>query len=730
MHHPPIKQAASTGADVRELLRMLRRRKLMLLAPVMLGLAAAWLVHGQLTPSYQAEASIVLNLRTTKVLEVNDVVSGLPREQATVRTEMDVLSSRSMAERVVDRLHLVDRPEFLDRHLARQPSGAAFDDARARLGEWLAGLRGFPQPAPELQDRRELLVDLVQAGVSVNNDGQSFTLRIRFVSPDADFAAEIANAYADEYLAYQVEIKLQATREAGRWLSTRIDGMRPQLEAADRAVDDYRRQIGTIGDQGQSESSLRVAEISREIVEAEARRRDIDTRLKVLREAIATGRIETAPEILGSPVIAAFRQQLAATRGKEAELLGSLGGRHPALLAVRDDRLALEREIAGEAARIALGLGHEAKAAAARIDDLRASFAQARARLDEVMSSEMRLKQLEREAAAERELYENYLVRMKELQEQEQLQTPDAWIITRAQSPWLPTYPRRLAILLLGLFGGGLLGSLLAFLRERLDDSLYSAAEAEQLTGLPVLGLLPHAGRRAERLLRRPHAAFAEALRATGLAVSFAAQARAAQVIAVTSALPREGKTTFCTAMAHQLALEGRRVLLIDADLRRPRAREAMGGDAGSGPDLIELLRGRCAFEDVVRRDARSGAEYLAARAGIASPMPLLESPALAALLARARQDYDLVVVDTPPVGLATDAAVIARNVDACLFFVRWGSTSREAVLQGLRLLALCRVRVTGIVLSQVNLRRQAGYAPQRMLPTPYAPAVMEHPAA
>lgn len=712
---PGASNVEAYGIDIRRMTSVLWRRKVIILVPMIIGVALAWLIHSQITLRYAAEATILLNLRTTKVIEGSDVVSSLPREQVAVRTEMDVLRSRSMAERVVDRLRLVDDAGFLDRHFAEKPLAAFLRNLQVQVKTWWREVwsgapavdRGVP-PA----DRRQILTDVLQWGVVVNNDGESFTLHVRFDSPDPKIGATVANGYAEAYLDYQREIKTQGLREANRWLGLRTQELRSDLDRSDGALDRLRRETGKLFEGGLSTATQEIVELNHEMLAGQAEQRDLEGRLIAVREAISRQALESSPEILSSVVISGLRHQQAAARALEAEMLGTYGERHPALASARSNRAAIDGQIAAEATRIAASLEQGAEAAAARVASLQGSLKEVKERMAAAQNVDVQVTRLEREANAERSLYESYLTRMKQLGEREQLETPDAVVITAAQISW-DAYPKRFSTLLLGLFGGGLVGSLLGFVRERLDDSLRTADEIERLLDVPVLGLVPDDSvwrqRPEDGLLRRPNSAFAEAVRATSLVMTLADDQRPTRVIAVTSALPGEGKTTLCVSLTRQLAFEGRRVLLIDADFRRPRVNAILGGEAG--PDLLDLLLGRCSRDEAIRTDKVTEAHFLGLDAAVNHPTLLLQSSAWRGLLSQVRHSYDVVLIDTSPVTVATDTAVAARGADACLFFVRWGVTSRESVLQGVRLLSLCRVPVTGVILGRVSTRQSHVYA-------------------
>jgi capsular exopolysaccharide synthesis family protein len=181
-------------------------------------------------------------------------------------------------------------------------------------------------------------------------------------------------------------------------------------------------------------------------------------------------------------------------------------------------------------------------------------------------------------------------------------------------------------------------------------------------------------------------------------------------VVLVTSAVPNEGKTAVCLSMTRSLSADGHKVLLIDGDLRRPGVGKSFGSSHGGGR-MIELLEGRIELQDAVQLDGKSGAHYLSAPHDGGHPQDILNSIRTEIVLDRARRVYDIILIDTPPILVAADAAIVAKFCDRCVFFVRWGATSRERVVNALRRLVLYNVKVTGIVLSHVNVRRHAQYA-------------------
>jgi succinoglycan biosynthesis transport protein ExoP len=322
--------------------------------------------------------------------------------------------------------------------------------------------------------------------------------------------------------------------------------------------------------------------------------------------------------------------------------------------------------------------------------------------------------QLQREADANRLVYEAYLARFKETTEQQKLQEPESFVISAAMPPGVPSYPRSKPLLALGAMLGGLAGVALAFSRQLFDQRLRSVGEVELATGLPVIALVPSLPRLRlsaphDYVLQHPRSLFNESLRTATAAIALSQRTRASQVILITSAIPGEGKTAFCLSLARSMAADGQKALLIDADLRRPGVARAFG--SGDGTHLAQVLRGQVDPFGVVQTDCKSGADYITAKEDISNPQDLLNSDRMARLISEARVAYDIIIIDAPPILVAADAAIISQYVDHCLFVIRWGSTTRSYVASALRRLALYSVTVSGVVLSHVNTRLHAHYA-------------------
>ena len=322
------------------------------------------------------------------------------------------------------------------------------------------------------------------------------------------------------------------------------------------------------------------------------------------------------------------------------------------------------------------------------------------------------LRQLRREADANKTLYESFLSRFKQIAEQQDFQMADARIVAKAETALRPYYPDPLIFFALSLVLGTMLGFGVALILEYMERGcrdLNALATQLVLSGLGIFPLIDACDQLpTDYVLDKPLSVYAEAIRGVRTAVHFSNVDAPPRVIMVTSSLPGEGKTIFSLSFGRVLAKSGAKVLLIDADMRRPRVHSVLGLDK-SKPDLARILSGEVQLAEAIQHDS-SGMDVIIARSKTPNPHDLLASKQMERLLAAAREKYDLVIVDTPPVIAVSDSAVVSKLVDTTIYIVRWASTPREVVKQGVKRLTDYNVRVAGVVLNQVNLEEQKQY--------------------
>jgi polysaccharide biosynthesis transport protein len=683
-------------SGIREVVRFVNRQKFIIFVPAVLIAGIAGTIASVTVPRYTATAALTLDVGKVQFVE-HEVVSPLPLENSTLRSELDVIHSRSLNDEVGVLLGLRSDPAVA-REVADWQSQSWWPVvARARR----ALSRFFPrivakEPVFTPAITQAQLTDWLVGNLNVSNDGRSLTILVSFTSQSPERAAQIANEIAKTYLDDQVSTKTQAITKAAGWLGERVDEIRQQLEKSEAAVDDFRRKSGLLEvGKGATIPAVRLADANAELSKAHSERMRAEVSLQIARESNP----QTLPDVLASPLVQQLRKELGQINLEVTDLQD-----HGALYKVNDFQAraaALRAQMNAEMSRIIASLSSEAAAARKREADLEQSFQGMEGQLGDAAHSGLRLAQLQREADANRSIYETYLARYKQTLQQASLAVPDGRLISLAEPPEEPSYPNKLRSLLFGTFGGLAVGGALAYLREGFDRRIRQSSDIESVTGVPVFGFLPKVSRwrslqPQDYPVHDPHSRFGTALVRIHTALRAPQSPDRKQVILVTSAQPGDGKTSFCTGLARSLANSRKRVLVIDADPYRPQVATAFG--VPTTPALDPTAGQHVRLGDIVQADTKSAAHFL--------PAPsehhhhhMLHSDGFATLLEEARQAYDIVIIDTPPVMTRADAAVIGRFADTCLLLVRWGRTSWDEMTAAVGFLRLCRVRLDGIVM-------------------------------
>jgi Mrp family chromosome partitioning ATPase len=411
-----------------------------------------------------------------------------------------------------------------------------------------------------------------------------------------------------------------------------------------------------------------------------------------------------------------LRQQAVALSVEEADLSSRFGSRHPQAVALRAERADLEQRIAAEVRRTLQSLRNEVNGAQLREERLDEAITDLETTYLASSEAGIELRRLQREAETDRVLYETFLERYREISLQGDLEQPDARLISAAVVPSVASQPNSMSIFLLSLIGGTLIGGVLALLAEHLDRTVRTARQAEQLTGLPVAGMLPRLAWWSRRQqLVRPREGMARALRTVHLALTNLRRSQGPLgVLMITSVTRREGKSTFSLALARTLAGDGIRVLLIDADAQKPRLARTIaqtqtpstgsdgkdGGEAKSDADMPGL-----------RIDPISGFRYVVAdRGGAGAPLHIGDRD-FDAVVSEAKQRFDLVIIDAPSIDAGLEAVFVGHAADARLLLVRWGATSRSAVVSALNRFSAHDVTMSAVVLTAVDQSRHEQYA-------------------
>ncbi|NVK45149.1 MAG: polysaccharide biosynthesis tyrosine autokinase [Rhodobacteraceae bacterium] len=677
----PIRQTpqnASSDDDVLDLGAMLRtlwRKKLWILASVILATAlGAFYAYKVVVPKYRATSVVLLDTAQDQLVDLGAVLPSLGSESEAINTEVEVLKSRRLLERVVTAADLTQDPEF---NGALRPLSF-----KARFKNFVTGAT---RPTPTQEQQVTGAVNALLARISVRNLPKTYILQITLETENAAKSAMLADTMAEQYILYQMDVKFEATRDASEWLTSRVADLQIELEQAEARLAEF-----------SSNSEV----VSIETVQAlERQLKELRDRLQTMRASLVTDTEQL--NALENAQDATPEEKIALAGDPRLETIFRENGAGPAF----DARF---RQI--------LNLADiQVQRSQTQIEALMTSINAREADIARQSDELIQLQQLTREAEASRLLYEYFLSRLKETSAQEGIQRADSRILSNAVLPTFPSEPRKTLILAMSIMLGGLIGIAGVLLWEMRKNGYRLPEELEEDTGLPVMGqlpLLPTSNRREalEYLSMKPTSSAAEAVRNLRTSILLSSMDKTPKVIMLSSALPGEGKTTVSFALAQNFVGLGKKVLLIEGDIRRRVFSQYL--DVKDAKGMMSVLSGETTLTDAAIHDPVLGADILISEQTDANAADILSSQQFKTFLETAREAYDIVIIDTPPVLVVPDARVVAQLVDTLLFTVHWDKTSKTQLANALRMFDTVGVRINGLVLNQIDPKgmREYGY--------------------
>jgi len=673
--------------DLRRLMSVLRRRIRLFAAAALVVMATVAAVTFLTPPQYQATAEVMLNRRNAKVTNVDGVLSALPTDSPAVDTEVEILRSPQLARRVVQSLKLDHDPEF---------------NPHAHAGS-----------APGSRVQLDRVASRLRKNLDISRSGLTYVIDVGFKSQDPAKAAAIANQFAKLYLVQQVDDKVKATQQAADWLSGQLRQLRAQVTADETAVQQFKIDNNLMSAQGATLTEQEISNYNQALAAAQTQVAEDDARLDTALRQLARGSTgDDVGEALNSPTIQRLREQRAEASRRVAALRTNFQDAYPELKKARNELADIDGQIQAEIGRIISNLDAKARVSRRRAAAVAASVGGAKGQLASSNRASVRLSDLERNAQASRALYEGYLGRYKETSSQIGLAEADAQLVSVAALPEHPSSPNVPLNLVLGAALAAVVGLGAVALAEMLESGLATAADVEKRFNLRYLGAIPalHSVVKSSRLepidyiVERPLSGFSEAFRSL-LASILHGGGDPVRTVAVTSALPGEGKTTTAICLARAAVMQGYRVVIVDCDLRRRSLERIVSPSPKIG--LLEVLSGDVQLEQALVKDTRTDADILPLSQAPISLKDVFGSAAMDQLLQTLRSQYDLVVLDTAPVVPVADSRVLARKADFVAVVARWRSTPYQAIQGALQLLSDNNVAIGGMVLNQVDMSQQ-----------------------
>jgi succinoglycan biosynthesis transport protein ExoP len=694
-------------------LNAIRRHRMAMAAIVLSLTVGVGAIVVEIPSRYDSTASVVLQTRPGKLNNMQAVAAEREIDPSLIGTEAEILRSPELARRVTKGLELANVAEFGGSPrgipaLIAKVSGS-FSDSTPQA----AGAGGIETAVTER---------LIKA-IAITNDPRSYVLSITARSASPILSAAIANAYASAYLNFSRERKADSIRRADEMLDTHLSDLNLRATASERAAEEYRQKNGLntqFSPRAGGNSTVegqQLAEINSQLALASDVRADKEANLRQISELARSGHLDSAPQVLSSVLVGRLREQESELAATEAAMADRINGSSPLLTSTRAKLAEVRKSISSELSKIVGGVASEADAAREREGTLLASLRRLRNLVDDQGSAGIKLKELETQAAADRAVYVDFLTQARITANTVNMQVPDAELVSLARIPVHSSYPQRLLIIAMTFLGTSVLGIFVAVALDRKEVGFRSAEEFEYSAGFALLGLLPHAKRRRRGVLTLAAQLplYREMVNMVRGGLTILDPSGRRKIVLVTSTVPAEGKTTFAVSMALSLAQAGKRVLLVDCDLRRPSV-ATMLGLKGDGLNALYRMDATLQPPNALAADnlasviteTQSGVHVVPVSPGLDNSQDLLADGRLKTLLHYARSRYDIILLDSPPVMSVVDALVLATLADQAILAVRWRKTPRALVLRTIEILRGAGLSIGGAVMTQVNTKQFA----------------------
>lgn len=693
----------------------IRQRRGTLLATVILVPLCAWMAVRQVTPLYTATGSLIYEPSGYKVRELQSILREDPTTESMMASQAEILQSLHIAQIVAQRGAMFDDPNY---NYALRPPGLL-----VRLIVLIRSVLGMetdpaadssgddPVYGPVLDPTRDGTLRIVHDRLHAAPVRFSHVVEVTFTAESPVVAAAAVNNAMDAYIKDQYAVKHRMVDAATKLLRKQKSDLTAEVHRIEEAIAAYRDRHAMSQGMHAATGVEQVTHLAEDLVKAQTELAAATANLDAVRgNAGAAAQAAVAPSVVQ---LRAQREQLA---GQIQAQHARFGSAHPEAQSLNQQYIDGERALKAEIARVVAATDAEQHAAAERVTTLQRLLTEAKTAQQSADKAQIGLNALERDLEAARGQLQAVLERIQQTTQQAAVESSEAHEISQAVPPDHPTSPRVVPTMAASIAASIFLGLMLVYVLHLTDATLQSGDELRSLTGLPCLALIPEVGKRAlghlriqDYVARRPLTAFAEQIRSLRAGVSL--DIDHPQVIAITAARPAEGKSLLTLSLGRSAQLGGERVLAIECDVRQASFRYRLDGH--DGPGLTDVLRGEAEWRNTLQDDPVSGMKFIAAGKPIADILALFLSDEMRQLLAEAREQFDLILLDSPPVEAMTESRIAAALADATLLCVRWRATPAKTLLRAMEVLHDAHAKVIGTVLTRVDPRAhlRSGYA-------------------
>lgn len=704
--------ASEEGLDLSTYLRVFKQNRIRIFFYGCLFAVLGGALAFNMTPIYQSQVRLLAEPVESKVSNSSPWVS-TALVWLFYETQKQIIESRNVALSVVEQLKLVEYGE--QRAAEKRANEVKLIDLDWRL--WLPEEWRGEEPEPPTEDqKRQQAVDELLAALSVELSKDSQIIVVSFEHDDPEMAARIADAVASTYRDFGLSSRLTKARAQTTFLNKQLKELEGKVSQAENALRSYQEREGLI-DTGSRQQivTAQLEGLSTQLVQAEAKRHEAQIRYREVQKLQRSGAgYDSLAAVLNNQLITNLRGKQSDLYQKVSELSERYGAKHPKLISAKSELAEATRVLKNSVSKVVGGLKQEYLVAAQQESQIRSMLDTRKSEIQGLQSKSFELSKLERDAENARQVYEQFLSRLGELDVEGEYDVSNVNIIDTAVVADKPIKPRKLRMVAGGLILGLLFGTMLAFVRDRMDTTFKVLEHAEARLNITGLGIVPFLRRKdiqtvPERVVESsPHSPFSEAINHIRTGILFSDTDNPPQAVLITSSTASEGKTTFCSNLAYSFAQMGK-TLMIECDLRKPRVAGFYDINAEGGVTDVAVNPER-AQDLIVRIDANKDLYVLPAGTSLPNPLEFLSSSAFARLLEALRKKFDYILLDAPPVLPVSDAIVLSRIVDGVVVAVRADSTTGKMAKEAIKRIRAAHVQPLGVVLTQASAKRMAEY--------------------
>lgn len=705
--------------DLRDYWKVIRKRRWTIIAFFLIVVMTTTVATYTMKPIYRGTTSVQINKENPQIVDFKEIFAVNTMDMDYYQTQYKILESRTLARRVVQSMNLGEHPEFLPK------PGTPFEKWRSETLDSLASIFSFlsfsenSNPSKDFPGSAETgkesgLINRFLGRLKIEPIRNSRLVKVHFDSSDPQLSLRVANTLAQSYIQQNLESRFNSTQQAKEWLTGQLEDLKAKVERADETLQAFGAKHDIISlDEKENVTMLRLTELNEALTKAESERMAKEALFRQTKAVHS----DSMPSILENKLIMDLKQSYVQLEAQYMKLSETYKPGYPEMVRLKTQMDSVQKRLDTESSKIIIGIRNEYESSLRKENLLRQAFEQQKQKAMEMKEKGIQYNILKREADTNRDLYKSLLQRMKEAGVSAGITASNIQIVDQAEFPTKPFKPNKQLNLLLAAVVGLFLGGGLAFFFEYLDNTVKTPEDVEQLARLPSFGMVPEISYDRKKRMEKgasypvelithahPKSMLSEAYRNIRTSVLLSFSGKPPKRIVITSPNPAEGKTTTVVNTAIALSQTGAKVLIIDADLRKPRMHKVFNDENDIG--LSNLLSGNADLESVIKKTKVPNLCYIQSGPIPPNPSELIGSSLFKSMMETLSERFEHIVIDSPPILGFADSVILSVSVDGIILVVLGGKTPRETLQRAKEILYQVNAKILGVVINRVDIHR------------------------